>query len=150
MTHIVFSEPDIAVLQQAIALDASLSGEVIQIKDDFAVGSVLDIYHSDGYRNRRDWWQQVLEYSPYTEQLGIVDDMLTVHNLLKQLTEDNSLEIWIWMGQNAHDVCGYYWLMGQLRDFQGRIQVLYLNNLPFINEKVGIFYPIYLIIKKHS
>ena len=144
MTHIVFSEPDIAVLQQAIALDASLSGEVIQIKDDFAVGSVLDIYHSDGYRNRRDWWQQVLEYSPYTEQLGIVDDKLTVHNLLKQLTEDNSLEIWIWMGQNAHDVCGYYWLMGQLRDFQGRIQVLYLNNLPFINEKGGIFYPSYL------
>ena len=144
MTHIVFSEPDIKVLQQAIALDNALSGDVIQIKDDFSVGSVLDIYHPDGYRNRRDWWKQVLEYSPYTEQLGIVDDKLTVHNLIKQLTEDTTVEIWIWMGQNPHDVCGYYWLMVQLRDFQGRIQVLYLNNLPFINEKGGIFYPSYL------
>jgi hypothetical protein len=48
------------------------------------------------------------------------------------------------MGQNAHDVCGYYWLMCQLKELQGRIQVLYLNNLPFINEKGSIFYPVYL------
>jgi hypothetical protein len=48
------------------------------------------------------------------------------------------------MAQNAHDVCGYYWLMTQLKEYAGRIQVLYLNNLPFINEKGQIFYPVYL------
>ena len=31
--------------------------------------------------------------------------------------------------------------MSQLKDFQGRISILYLNNLPFINEKGLIFYP---------
>ncbi len=31
--------------------------------------------------------------------------------------------------------------MSQLNEYQGRIFVLYLNNLPFINEKGGIFYP---------
>jgi hypothetical protein len=45
------------------------------------------------------------------------------------------------MGQNQHDVCGYYWLISQLKDYQGKISVLYLNNLPFINEKGQIFYP---------
>ena len=45
------------------------------------------------------------------------------------------------MAQNAHDVCGYYWLMSQLKDYQGQVYVLYLNNLPFINDKGGIFYP---------
>ncbi len=45
------------------------------------------------------------------------------------------------MGQNAHDVCGYYWLMSQLKAYVGKIFVLYLNNLPFINEKGQIFYP---------
>jgi hypothetical protein len=45
------------------------------------------------------------------------------------------------MGQNQHDVCGYYWLISQLAAFQGRISVLYMNNLPFINEKGNIFYP---------
>ncbi len=50
-------------------------------------------------------------------------------------------KLWIWMGQNQHDVCGYYWLIGQLKDFQKQVFILYLNNLPFINEKGGIFYP---------
>jgi hypothetical protein len=57
------------------------------------------------------------------------------------LDEEPDEQVWIWMGQNVHDVCGYYWLMSQLKDYQGRIHVLYLNNLPFINEKGNIFYP---------
>jgi hypothetical protein len=48
------------------------------------------------------------------------------------------------MGQNQHDVTGYYWLMPQLSEFAGRIMVLYMNNLPFINEKGQIFYPSWL------
>jgi len=34
--------------------------------------------------------------------------------------------------------------MSQLKNFQGRIFILYLNNLPFINEKGNIFYPEWL------
>jgi hypothetical protein len=45
------------------------------------------------------------------------------------------------MGQNQHDVCSYFWLMRQLNEYQGRVMVLYLNNLPFLNEKGQLFYP---------
>ena len=31
-----------------------------------------------------------------------------------------------------------------MKDFAGRVQVLYLNNLPFFNEKGNIFYPTHL------
>ncbi len=143
MLHIVFQEADIAVLQKAIELDetGNMNGEVWQIKDDFAVGPVVNIYETEGYQQRRDWWKSLLEFSPHTEQLDIVDDKMTVHQLIKKLEEDPELTVWIWMGQNAHDVCGYYWLMSQLKNLQGRIYVLYLNNLPFINEKGNIFYP---------
>jgi hypothetical protein len=141
MLHIVFQEADINVLQKAIELDETLAGEVWQIKDDFAVGPLADIYETEGYQARRDWWKMLLEFSPYTEQIDLVDDKMTVHNLLKKLDEETSLDVWIWMGQNQHDVCSYYWLMSQLKDYQGRIFVLYMNNLPFINEKGGIFYP---------
>ena len=48
------------------------------------------------------------------------------------------------MGQNQHDVCGYYWFMQHFKDYQGTIQVIYLNNLPFINEKGQLFYPSWL------
>jgi hypothetical protein len=144
MIHIVFEQSNVTALQQAIAIDDSIKGEIIEIKDDYAVGTLANIYETEGYQQRRDWWKTLLEFSPYTGSLNIVDDKLTVHNLLQLLDEQPEEEAWIWMGQNAHDVCGYYWLMSQLKDYQGRIQLLYLNNLPFINEKGNIFYPTHL------
>jgi hypothetical protein len=144
MIHIVFETANIASLQAAIELDESLQGEILEIKDDYAVGPLGDIYGAEGYQSRRDWWKQVLEFSPYAEQLDIVDDKLTVHNLLKTLDEQPEEIVWVWMGQNQHDVCGYFWLMSQLKDYQGRVFVLYMNNLPFINEKGNIFYPAHL------
>ena len=144
MIHIVFNTADIAALEQAIELDESLSGKIIEIKDDYAVGPLLDIYETEGYQARRDWWQDVLAHSPYEDQLDIVDDKLTVHHLINALTHDENEMIWIWMGQNAHDVSGYYWLMSQFKEYQSRIHVLYLNNLPFLNEKGQLFYPTHL------
>lgn len=73
-----------------------------------------------------------------------VDDRTKVEALKARLNADSSEFVWIWAAQNKHDVSGYYWLMSQLRDFQGRIFILYLNNLPFINEKGSIFYPVNL------
>jgi hypothetical protein len=143
MIHVVFQHADIAVLQKAIELDQNLAGDVIEIKDDYAVGPLQDIYETEGYQGRRAWWKELLDYSPYQaeELMHMVDDRLTVHNLRKTLDEDSKQIVWIWMGQNGHDVCGYYWLLPQLKDYTSRIFILYLNNLPFINERGSIFYP---------
>lgn len=144
MIHIVFNEIEVALMRKVQELDESLAGSVLQIKDDYAVGPIQNIYETEGYQQRRDWWKQLLENSPYKEQLDLIDDKLTVFNLIKCLQENPEEELWIWMGQNQHDVCGYYWLMQQLPAFQGRVMVIYLNNLPFINEKGQIFYPSWL------
>ncbi len=144
MIHVVFDSNNVMALQKAIELDETLVGDIVEIKDDYAVGPLENIYETEGYQTRRDWWTSILEFSPYQDQINIVDDKLAVHQLLRTLEENSEEIVWIWMGQNAHDVCGYYWLMSQLKDLQGRIQVLYLNNLPFINEKGSIFYPVYL------
>jgi len=144
MIHIVFEEANKEKLAEAFELDQFMQGEIMVIKDDYAVGPVIDIYDEYGYQQRRDWWRELLKHSPYEEQINIVDDKLTVNQLLQKLDNTESEEVWIWMGQNAHDVCGYYWLMSQLKNYQSRIHVLYLNNLPFINEKGLIFYPQHL------
>jgi len=144
MIHLVFETANIAALEAAIELDETLAGRIVEIKDDYAVGPLLDIYETDGYQARRDWWKDVLQDSPYTEQLDIVDDKLTVHYLTNALIEDENEEIWMWVGQNVHDVCGYYWFMSQFKELQGRVQILYLNNLPFLNEKGQLFYPTHL------
>jgi hypothetical protein len=144
MIHIVFNTADIAALEAATELDDTLSGKIIEIKDDYAVGPLMDIYETEGYQARRDWWKEVLTHSPYADQLDIVDDKLTVHQLINSLNHDENEMIWLWMGQNAHDVSGYYWLMSQFKEYQSRIHVLYLNNLPFLNEKGQLFYPTHL------
>ncbi len=144
MIHVVFDTNNVIALQKAIEIDESLVGDIVEIKDDYAVGPLENIYETEGYQARRDWWSGLLDGSPYQDQINIVDDKLAVHQLLRTLEENPEELVWIWMGQNAHDVSGYFWLMSQLKDLQGRIQVLYLNNLPFINEKGSIFYPTYL------
>jgi hypothetical protein len=146
MIHIVFQEADIAVLQDAINLDESLQGEIIQVKDDFAVGPLKDIYTVEGINARKQWWRDVLAGGDIDGKVddGSVDDVKTVTGLIEKLKNETEETVWIWAAQNKHDVSGYYWLMSQLKDFQGRIFILYLNNLPFFNDKGNIFYPDHL------
>ncbi|HEX7846680.1 MAG TPA: DUF1835 domain-containing protein [Chitinophagaceae bacterium] len=145
MIHIVFNESEVALMQEVIGLDETLTGEVIQVKDDFAVGPLAGIDTEEGWNARLDWWRTLLQGSPYKDDLvGSFDDRQTVKEIKEKLDANAEEQVWIWMGQNQHDVSGYYWLMPQLRDYQGRVMVLYMNNLPFINEKGQIFYPSWL------
>lgn len=144
MIHIVFNESEVALMEQVIGLDETLAGEITLIRDDFAVGPLAALETEEGWQSRMNWWKQIAQGSPYNEPDGSIDDRLTVQTLKEKMKEDPALEIWIWMGQNQHDVTGYYWLMPQLREFQGRVMILYMNNLPFINEKGQLFYPSWL------
>ncbi|MBN8685405.1 MAG: DUF1835 domain-containing protein [Chitinophagales bacterium] len=144
MIHIVFNESEVALMQEVMTLDETMSGEVLQIRDDFAVGPLLQLETEEGWQARLAWWNEISQGSPYGETAGSFDDRQTVMLIKEKLSANPEEELWIWMGQNQHDVTGYYWLMPQLREFQGRIMILYLNNLPFINEKGHIFYPSWL------
>jgi hypothetical protein len=132
-------------MKQVMELDETLAGDVIQIKNDFAVGPLTTIETEEGWQARVEWWRNLLQGSPYKESLaGSFDDRVTVKELKEKLDAGTEEQVWIWMGQNQHDVCGYYRLVSQLKDYHGRIMTLYLNNLPFINEKGQIFYPSWL------
>ncbi|MCB0716054.1 MAG: DUF1835 domain-containing protein [Chitinophagaceae bacterium] len=145
MIHIVFNEPDVDIMKEVIAMDESLTGDVILIRDDYAVGPLTDLNSDEGWQSRTDWWKTLINASHYSEnEISIVDDRQTIAAILEKLETNEKETVWIWMGQNQHDVCGYYRIIGHLKKFQGRIMILYLNNLPFINEKGAIFYPSWL------
>jgi hypothetical protein len=163
MIHIVFQHNDLEALRSAFALDPSFQGELIQIEDDFAVGPLADIFSPEGIEGRRQWWRDILAGGDYdglvdkgkvpgvdkgrvpgVDKGAASDDDAKVAALTATLREDPQETVWIWAAQNQHDVCGYYWLMSQLKEFQGRIFILYLKNLPFINEKGQLFYPVNL------
>lgn len=144
MLHIVFEQPNVATLQAAMELDETLQGDIKEIKDDYAVGPLgADLYVGEGITARKEWWRQVLAGSDLDGKVdsGEVDDHKTAAEIVGTMRRNEEETLWIWMGQNKHDVCGYYWLLNYVREFQGRVYVLYMNNLPFINEKGGIFYP---------
>ncbi len=143
MIHIVFQPADAKALEKSFELDESLCGPIEEIKDDYAVGPLLNIYAEEGIENRKQWWRDVLEGGDYNGKVdsGGVDDQKTVTLLIEKLKDDINEVAWIWLAQNKHDISGYYWLIGQLKQFQERIMILYLHNLPFINGKGHIFYP---------
>jgi hypothetical protein len=145
MIHVVFNESDLNLFQEVFSLDPELQGELVLVRDDYAVGPLADIDTIEGAAARREWWRQVLSVTPYGEDaLNTVDDVATVAAICERMKEDQEEQVWIWMGQNQHDVMGYYWLIPQLKDFCDRVQVLYMNNLPFINDKGQLFYPAWL------
>jgi hypothetical protein len=108
MIHIVFNESEVGLMNKVMDADETLRGEVVQIKDDFAVGPLAGIDTEEGWRARIEWWKTRLAGSPYgVNQAGSFDDRETLRQLIEKLDENPEEELWIWMAQNQHDVTGY-------------------------------------------
>lgn len=143
MIHIVFSKADATVLKSAIELDETLQGNLISIEDDYSIGPLENIYDKEGAEARKFWREEILKGGDFEikSSQDKAADYETALSLVDTMKENETETIWIWAAQNRRDVSGYYWLLYFLKEFQGRIFILYLNNLPFINEKGNIFYP---------
>jgi len=140
--HIVFQEEDVNTLTKSFDLDESFRQEIVLIKDDYSIGPIQNIFSSEGIEERKQWWQNILagnlnQQAAKQEE----DDNDTVNKILNTLKNEESEPVWIWVAPNKQDVSGYYWLTSQLNDFVGRVYIISLNNLPFINDKGAIFYP---------
>lgn len=141
LIHITFDKAGADSLRQSFDLDDIISGEIIVLEDDLAFGPLKKKSGEGSELTRQLWWEEAfngeefLLLNQYSEKL--ID-------LCQKMRSDDNNEIWIWAGQNTRDVCGYYALLSPLADFMSRVYLIYLNNLPFINDKGGIFYPLQL------
>lgn len=156
--HIVFGESSVAPIQGAFELDEQLKGDILYFEDDLSIGPLFILDTKDGQAGRRQWWNQLAGVEPAPAAPILIEneaeaqpveeetspDPEKFKALKARLKADPELQVWIWAGQNARDVTGYFWLVSQLYDFAGRIFIIYLNNLPFLNEKGGVFYPTHL------
>lgn len=137
MLHIVFNKDDAQALQKSFELDESLNAEVIVLDEDWSIGPILGTIDSEGVATSRNEWMARL-FKVQTEDENSLD------KIKKYLDENPEEDAWMWIAPNAQSVCGYYYLTFSLFDYKGRIYTLWLNNLPFINDKGQIFYPQYL------
>ena len=124
-------------------LDEALDGEIVLIGDDYSVGPIQDLFSDEGRAERRKWWAMIREESS-SEISGQDADGENIRNIVQRMGEEEFDQIWIWVAPNVRDVAGYFWLISQLSAFAGRIYIVSLNNLPFINEKGNVFYPLSL------
>ena len=141
MIHVVFNDADAKVMREVIGIDETLGGEVVVIKDEYEIGPLQNMYVGEGKEVRTQWWTDILAGGDFAKANDDVDDYKTIAELVGTMRRNKEEIIWIWAAQNSHDVCGYYWILNYMKEFQGRVFILYLNNLPFINEKGNIFYP---------
>jgi hypothetical protein len=139
MFHIVFDSGGAGLLSAAMDMDDALDGETIVIEDDYSVGPVGNLYSPEGRQERSAWWNLIREEDPASATASADDVHLQV--ILQRMEEEEFDQIWIWVAPNIKDVSGYFWLVSQLGRFAGRIYIISLNNLPFINEKGNVFYP---------
>ena len=143
--HIVFHQEDAKTLIKSFDLDDSLRQEVYVILDDYSFGPFKQVITPGSLDSRKEWWNKIKGEDPVEMVNSPTDEDLKTMGTVKNLLDKNPKEdLRIWVGANKRDVCGYYWMVSQLSDYTGRVLVLHLNNLPFINEKGTIFYPEYL------
>ncbi|HUM65121.1 MAG TPA: DUF1835 domain-containing protein [Chitinophagaceae bacterium] len=82
MIHIVFNEQEVELMKQVIELDETLAGEVLQVKDDYAVGPLAAIDTEEGWQARYNWWMGLLEHSHYAGSNTVkFDDRETVRQI---------------------------------------------------------------------
>jgi hypothetical protein len=142
MFHIVFDSKGAELLNAAMDLDEALDGEVVLIQDDYSVGPIQDLFSDEGRAERKKWWSGIRQEA--SESFADESDSGMLMKILQRMGDEEFDQIWIWMAPNTRDVSGYFWLIVQLKEFSGRIYLLSLNNLPFINEKGNVFYPVSL------
>ena len=90
MIHIVFQEADIAALEKSFELDETLKADIIQIKDDYAVGPLNNLFTEEGIAERKQWWRDVLAGGDYDGHVDSseVDDTTTLIALKEKLDND--------------------------------------------------------------
>jgi hypothetical protein len=137
LSHILFEHPAAENLKRAIALDDIMEGDITVLTDNLAEGPLRQENTVDEH-HRKAWNRKVLGENTADPA---EEDRQKTETLVRKMEADTNLEIWVWAARHPRDVCGWLSLGKSLRKFSGRVQLLYLHNLPFLNEKGSIFYP---------
>src|SRR5215475_10257880 len=122
MFHIVFDSRAAELLSTAMDLDEALDGETLSIADDFSTGPIQDLFSDQGREFRRIWWSKIKDDADITQpDVDTESDIKKLGQILQRMEEEEFEQIWIWVAPNARDLSGYFWLVGQLRNFIGRV-----------------------------
>ncbi len=136
--HIVVGDEAARPLRAGNESETSMAGEVVVMKDILHVGPLMRREGQSFSALRSEWWQQVSPEARPPVEVGDLERILEVSN---ELYKEPDAVVWFWMAPSPADVCAYHWLLPYLGKHNGRLLLLNLANLPFLNEAGKIFYP---------
>ncbi len=134
MIHIIVGDVAAENLKAAFELDENLKGDVLVLKDTLGIGPIaVDQKGHDGVRTT--FWRGMLG-----EDFEGVMDAHRVKQIIEHAQEQEE-PVCLWMAPCVSDVCAYYYLLTQFKDYPGMFHVIIIDSLPFLNEKGAVFYP---------
>ncbi len=136
--HIVTGDLAAAPLMEAIVSEPLMAGEVVVIKDVLSVGPLLRQEGQKFPELRTAFWQQVLinEKNPV-----VVDDLERLLKVGNELSKNETAQIWLWVAPWPADMCTYHWALKYLGKYLGRLFVVNIAGLPFLDEQGKLFFP---------
>ena len=136
--HIVTGDVAAAQLSEAIASEPSMEGTVLVVKDVLCVGPLHKEEGQKFAELRGAFWQEVVinDKNPI-----VVDDLERLSEVSIALANEPDAKAWIWIAPWPADVCTYHWALKYLGQYMGRLFVINIAGLPFLDEQGKVFFP---------
>lgn len=135
MIHLISDEQNARPLLAAFDLDENLRGEIHIFRDDLSYGPLMPFAEKSFDETRtafRQSWNK-------TDALPL-QESADLQALLARAQADDE-PCCFWLAPNANDVIRYFWLLPYFKNDPGRLHVISIGGLPFLNEKGQLFYP---------
>ena len=136
--HIVTGDIAAGPLNIALGTEPSMEGVVVVMKDVLSVGPLQKEEGQKFSELRSAFWQEVVinEKNPI-----VVDDLERLSEVSIALANDAEAKAWIWIAPWPADVCTYHWALKYLGQYMGRLFVINIAGLPFLDEQGKVFFP---------
>lgn len=121
------------------AQDDSDKFELLVLQDELHIGPL----QTDGasFADTRYRFHCSLSENDISDALPDLDRLMAIST---RLSNNEDSRLCFWMGANAKDVCAYYWLLHYLKKHSGKLSVINIAGLPFLNDNHQLFYPLFI------
>jgi len=136
--HIVNGDYNAAPLQEAITTEPSMQGDVIVMKDVLSVGPLRKEEGQKFSELRSAFWNQIISNE---KNAVTVDDTERLLEVSLELSRNDEAKAWLWVAPWPADVCMYHWALKYLGKYPGKLFVINIAGLPFLDENGKVFFP---------
>ncbi len=136
--HVITGDFAANPLKEAIATTDKVTGVVLPIKDVLTVGPLKRAEGQKFSALRTEFWREVLSHEKDLPEVGDLESLLMAANELSKKEQD---QIWIWVSPWPTDYLVYLWALKYLVKYQGRVYVVNIGGLPFLDADKKLYFP---------